>query len=121
MQSSFLENNENPVEFLYLDRQRIASLIGQLSDKGQLTGLKSSASKTLLKEGGGDASIPGVAKMEGKRATTSAESLEETWDPFWTNAYSFLKDVEGNFAVPIEKAKLGSMVKFEALIQFVDP
>jgi hypothetical protein len=32
-----------------------------------------------------------------------------------------LKDVEGNFAVPIEKAKLGSMVKFEALIQFVDP
>jgi hypothetical protein len=117
-QKSFLEN-DNPVDFLYLDRQRIASLIGQLSDKGQLTGLKSMASKTLQKEGGADASI-GIAKLEGKRATTSGESVEETWDPFWTNAYSFLKDIEENFAMPLPDSRLGSMVSFEAFIQLVD-
>jgi hypothetical protein len=43
-QSLFLEK-DSPVDFLYLDRQRISSLIGQLSDRGTLIGLKSVVAK----------------------------------------------------------------------------
>ena len=52
-QSLFFEK-DSPVEFFYLDRQRIASLAtlaGQLSDHGMLVGLKSVAQKTQSKEG----------------------------------------------------------------------
>ena len=38
----------------------------------------------------------------------------------WTHAYSFLQDLEANFAVPLETARMGSLVKFDALVQFLD-
>ncbi|MGO4879418.1 MAG: hypothetical protein ACLP59_01190 [Bryobacteraceae bacterium] len=117
-QSSFLEK-DSPVDFLYLDKQRISSLIGQLSDRGVLTGYKSVVAKSQAKEGtaGGTAL---VAKAEGKLSRTSSESAEETYDPFWAHVYTFLQDLEANFAVPLGKARMGSLVKFSALIQFLD-
>jgi hypothetical protein len=117
-QSLFLEK-DSPVDFLYLDRQRIASLVGQLSDQGVLVGLKSVFQKSHSKEG----KVSGtafVASTEGTLSGTSSESSEETYDPFWTHAYSFLQDLEVNFAVPLEKARMGSLVKFNAVVQFVD-
>jgi hypothetical protein len=54
------------------------------------------------------------------RSRSSSESSKETYDPFWPHAYTFLEDLEANFAVPLDKARIGSLVKFEALIQFVD-
>ena len=118
-QSLFLES-DNPVDFLYLDKQRISSLIGQLSDRGVLTGLKSVVAKSHATEGSADLGIPLLAKTEGKHSRTSAESQEETYDPFWMHVYTFLQDLEANFAVPLGRARLGSLVKFRALIQFVD-
>ena len=50
----------------------------------------------------------------------ASQSSEKTYDPFWTHAYTFLKDLEENFAVPLEKGRIGSLVKFEAFIQFMD-
>ena len=116
--SLFLEK-DSPVDFLYIDRNRVASLIGQLSDRGVLVGLRSVLGKSVGKEGTAGGSIA-IAKAEGKASTTHSESAEETYDPFWTHAYSFLRDLETDFAVPLEQARLGSLVKFEALIQFVD-
>jgi hypothetical protein len=52
-QSSFLEG-ETPVDFLYLDRNRVASLIGQLSDKGVLMGLESIVERSQSTEGGAE-------------------------------------------------------------------
>ena len=118
-QSLFLES-DNPVDFLYLDKQRISSLIGQLSDRGVLTGLKSAVAKSHTTEGTADLGIPLLAKTEGKHSRTSVESQEETYDPFWAHVYTFLQDLEANFAVPLGRARLGSLVKFSALIQFVD-
>ena len=117
-QSSFLEG-ETPVEFLYLDRKRLSSLIGQLSDKGVLTGYKSVVSQTRGTEGhlSGDMK---VVTAEGGRSRSASESAEETYDPFWTHAYTFLQDLQANFAVPLDRAVIGSLVKFTALIQFVD-
>jgi hypothetical protein len=117
-QSLFLEK-DSPVDFLYLDRQRIASLVGQLSDRGMLIGLKSIFQKSQSKEGkaGGTAV---VASIEGRISGTSSESSEETYDPFWTHAYSFLQNLEANFAVPLENARMGSLVKFDAFVQFLD-
>jgi hypothetical protein len=117
-QSLFLEK-DSPVDFLYLDRQRITSLVGQLSNQGMLVGLKSVFQKSQSREGkaGGNAV---VASIEGKLSGTSSESSEETYDPFWTHAYSFLQDLEGNFAVPLEHARMGSLVKFDAFVQFLD-
>ncbi len=117
-QSLFLEK-DSPVEFLYLDRQRIASLTGQLSDHGMLVGLKSVAQKTQSKEGTAEGNL-GVAKAGTKLAGTSSESSEETYDPFWAHAYSFLQDLEANFAVPLEAARIGSLVKFNGFVQFLD-
>jgi hypothetical protein len=117
-QSSFLEK-DSPVDFLYLDRQRIASLAGQLSDRGMLVGSKTVFQKTQSKEGKASGTIL-VATTEGKLSGTSSESSEETYDPFWTHAYSFLRDLEDNFAVPLDTARMGSLVKFEGLVQFLD-
>ena len=80
-QSSFPED-DNPVEFLYLDRQRISSLLGQLSDRGVLTGLKQVVSKTLNREGQAKAGLAGVMDFVGRRSRTSLESSEETYDTF---------------------------------------
>jgi hypothetical protein len=63
-QSLFLEK-DTPVDFLYLDRQRISSLIGQLSDRGMLIGLKLVLGKSEGKEGTASGSIA-FAKAEGK-------------------------------------------------------
>src|SRR5690349_13191319 len=117
-QSLFLEN-DNPVEFLYLDKLRIASLIGQLSDTGMLTGYKSVISKTGSKEGSGNINAR-IASFGAKLGKTSLESSEQTYDPFWTHAYSFLQDLEKNFSVPLENARVGSLVSFTAFVQFVD-
>jgi hypothetical protein len=118
-QSLFLES-DSPVDFLYLDKQRISSLIGQLSDRGMLTGIKSAAAKSHTTEGTADLGIPLLAKTEGKHSRTSVESQEETYDPFWAHAYTFLQDLEANFAVPLGRARLGSLVKFSAFVQFLD-
>jgi hypothetical protein len=117
-QSTFLER-DSPVDFLYLDRQRISSLAGQLSDRGMLVGLKSTFQKSQSKEGKASSSAI-VAGVEGRLSGTSSESSEETYDPFWTHAYSFLQDLEANFAVPLEQGRMGSLVKFDAFVQFLD-
>jgi hypothetical protein len=117
-QSLFLEK-DSPVDFLYLDKQRIASLIGQLSERGVLIGLKSSVTKSQSKEAKAGGGVV-VAKAEGSSSRTSSESAEETYDPFWTHAYTFIQDLEANFAVPVETARMGSLVRFEALVQFLD-
>jgi hypothetical protein len=119
MERSLFLEKDSPVDFLYLDKHRISSLIGQLSDKGMLVGLKSVVGKSEGKEGTAGGSIA-VAKAEGKASRTHSESQEATYDPFWTHAYSFLRDLEENFAVPLDQARMGSLVKFEALIQFLD-
>lgn len=116
--SLFLEK-DNPVDFLYLDRNRLSSLIGQLSDRGMLIGLRSVVGKAEGKEASAGGSVA-VAKAEGKTSRTFSESQEETYDPFWTHAYSFLRDLEANFAVPLDRARLGSLVKFDAFVQFLD-
>jgi hypothetical protein len=116
--SLFLES-DNPVDFLYLDRQRVSSLIGQLSDRGMLTGYKSSVGKASSVEGHVEASAV-LAKAEGKKGRVSSESAEETYDPFWTHVYSFIQDLEANFAVPLERGRIGSLVKFEGFVQFLD-
>jgi hypothetical protein len=63
-QSLFLES-DNSVDFLYLDKQRISSLIGQLSDRGMLTGFKSVVGKSQATEGVADLGVPLLAKAEG--------------------------------------------------------
>ena len=62
----------------------------------------------------------GVAKAGTKLAGTFSESSEETYDPFWAHAYSFLQDLEANFAVPLDVARMGSLVKFNGWVQFLD-
>src|SRR4051794_37599966 len=119
MEPSLFVEGESPVDFLYLDRQRIASLIGQLSDRGMLTGTKSVTAKSHTTEGGGALNAT-IVKLDGKHAKTTGISEEETYDPFWAHAFSFLQDLEGNFAVRLEIAQLGSLVKFEALLQLID-
>lgn len=117
-QSLFLESG-SPVDFLYLDRNRLASLTGQLSEKGVLTALKSSVGKTQNTEGHVRGSVA-VAATDVGRSQSLSESSEEIYDPFWTHAYTFLQDLVANFAVPLEKGRIGSLVSFQAVIQFVD-
>lgn len=118
-QSLFLES-DSPVDFLYLDKQRISSLMGQLSEKGVMTGYRDTVEKIRLREGQGGAALPGIVNVDVKASRTSSESSEETYDPFWAHVYTFLQDLEANFAVSLDNARLGSLVKFEAAIQFVD-
>src|SRR5260370_3516069 len=120
MAQSCFPENDNPVEFMYLDKQRISSLLGQVSDRGVLTGLKQVVSKTLNREGQAKAGFPGVMDFVGRRNRTSLESSEETYDTFWSHAFSFLRDLEANYAVPVGEARIGSLVKFDALLQFLD-
>lgn len=116
VQSLFLESDPL-VDFLYVDRQRISSLIGQLSDRGVLTGYKSAVGKTQASEGQiGTSAV--VAKAEGKMSHGSSESAEETYDPFWTHVSTFIQDIAENFAVPLARGRIGSLVKSIALCSF---
>lgn len=118
-QDSSLEN-DLLVEFFYLDKLRLASFAGQLSDKGVPTSLKSLAAKTHKITGEASAGIPAIAAGKSGLDRTTAESVEQTYDPFWTHAYTFLRELEREYAEPLPTARMGSLVKFKALVQLLD-
>lgn len=112
----FLEN-ESPVDFLYIDRNRVASLIGQLSDRGMLINLKQTVSR-----GSETQAAAGVKSLlEGRMTRSAADLSEETYDPFWSHAYSFLRDLQLNFASPLRgESRFGSIVVTSGSLQIVD-
>ena len=84
-----------------------------------MTSYKSTVGESQNVEGSAKGDIA-IAKAEGKVGRGATKSGEKTYDPFWTHAYTFLRDLEENFAVPLEQGRIGSLVKFEAFIQFMD-
>jgi len=107
-------------DFLYHDSRRIGSFLSQFDNNGLLTGLShgetaARGSKRGYKLGiGGELPLLGGAKVDFERepAELGSETLERSYDPFWTNALTFLD-------VLSEKALIKPQIEQAALGQFV--
>jgi len=82
--------------------------------------LKSLVSKSDKVAGEASAGIPAIASSKAGLDKTIGESQEATYDPFWTHAYTLIQELERNYTVDLEKARIGSLVKFEGFVQLLD-
>ena len=107
-------------DFLYHDSRRVGSFLSQFDNSGLLTGLTQGetaqkGSRRGWKIGvGGELPLLAGAKIELERqpGESGSETMERSYDPFWTNALAFLDFIaERRLIQPnIEEAALGQFV-----------
>jgi len=66
--------------------------------------------------------LRGQAAVDRTSAREGRTSIEETYDPFWSNARRFLDFLtEGDYLIDdIQKARMGNIVKVSGALIFVD-
>lgn len=117
-------------DFLYHDSRRIGSFLSQFDANGLLTGLTQGESVTRgAKRGykiglGGNLPLLGGGNVDYERGPREggSESLERAYDPFWTNALTFLDFLEERrLIVPqIEQAAFGQFVLARGYLSVLD-
>lgn len=117
-------------DFLYHDNRRIASFLSQFDNNGLLTGLTEGDSVSKgAKRGkrigvGGDVALFGGGKVEFEVSPgeVGSQTLERVYDPYWTNALTFLDFLEEkNLIQPqIESAGLGQFVLARGRLTMLD-
>jgi hypothetical protein len=117
-------------DFLYHDSRRIGSFLSQFDNNGLLTSLTQGdiaqrGTKRGWKVGiGGELPMLAGAKIDLERqpSESGSESLERSYDPFWTNALTFLDFLaEKNLIHPsVETAALGQFVLARGRLTVLD-
>lgn len=117
-------------DFLYHDSRRIGSFLSQFDNNGLLTGLTQAdvamrRSRRGFKVGlGGEIPLLAGAKVDFERQPSEegSETLERSYDPFWTNAVTFLDFLaEKRLIQPsIENAALGQFVLARGRLGILD-
>lgn len=117
-------------DFLYHDSRRIGSFLSQFDNNGLLTGITQGetaarASKRGWKVGvGADLPLLAGAKLEVEREPKEggSESFGRSYDPFWTNALTFLDVLEERRLIrpQIEEASLGQFVLVRGWLSVLD-
>ncbi len=113
------QTTDSVFDFLYYDARRIGSFLSQFDDMGHIKGItrsennqKSSTSSTTAEAEGG---VPLFAKAKanyvGTTMTTTGETDTRNYDPFWTNALSFLDFLQrrGNYSTDLSGARIGQL------------
>ena len=109
-------------DFLYLDRNRIASYCAQLFDGGVLTGVKSVSASQDASTDKGSVGVTGFFGYEGVMASTATESIERQYDAAWSMPLNIIHSLsENNYIVDdITQAAMGQIILFEGGVQFID-
>jgi hypothetical protein len=117
-------------DFLYHDSRRIQSFLAQFDDSGVLTGIKqgetaSRGGKRGTKlEVGGQVALLGGANLGIERGPSEAgaETMERSYDPFWTNARYFLDTIDERGLVheDLPNATFGQFVKISGYLTVID-
>lgn len=117
-------------DFLYHDSRRIGSFLSQFDNNGLLTGLKQGetaahGAKRGWKIGvGGEVPLLAGGKIDLERQPVAggSETLERSYDPFWTNALTFLDFLEERRLIrpQIEEAALGQFVLVRGWLSVLD-
>lgn len=117
-------------DFLYHDSRRIGSFLSQFDDNGLLTGLNhgetaARGSKRGWKFGAG-ADLPMLAgakvELERQPGESGSETLERSYDPFWTNARTFLDYLDERSLIQpqLEEATFGQFVLARGRLTVLD-
>jgi hypothetical protein len=117
-------------DFLYHDVRRIGSFLAQFETYGVLQNIKASdstgrttATKTGVAASGG---IPSLAQGQAARDQTVTEderdAAERTYDPFWTNARTFLDYLTDRDLIitALPKARIGQFVLHSGSLSLFD-
>lgn len=117
-------------DFLYHDSRRIGSFLSQFDANGLLTGLSQSegvtkGAKRSKRFGvGAQAAVIGGGNLEFEigPGETGSQTLERAYDPFWTNALTFLDFLEERQLIQpdIEQAALGQFVLTRGRLTILD-
>ncbi len=117
------------LDFLYHDARRVASFLAQFDPSGHLTGLKQSenVSRTEGEDGNVQATANAlVARASGsfvlRRGSSAGEASERTYDPFWTNARTFLDFLSEHNLInrDIREARIGQFVLVTGTLMIAD-
>lgn len=113
------QTTDSVFDFLYYDARRIGSFLSQFDDMGHIKGVtrsennqKSTTSSTTAEAEGG---VPLIAKAKanyvGANVTSTGETDTWNYDPFWTNALSFLDFLQkrGNYCNDLSVARMGQL------------
>jgi hypothetical protein len=116
-------------DFLYADTARIASIISQFNDFGNLTDIIHSKTAERSKSDRGTVGVEGgaiIAKGNGslEKGTQSAvsENNQKSYDPRWVNTLTFLDEIQsrGMLKRDISTASFGDLVLVEGPLNIRD-
>lgn len=117
-------------DFLYHDSRRIGSFLSQFDESGLLTGIKQGEAVTRGAKRGwkvaAGAEVPliggGNVGLERSPGETGSETMERSYDPFWTNARFFLDTIDqrGLIHDNLENAAYGQFVKVTGYLTVID-
>ncbi|MDB5577893.1 MAG: hypothetical protein JWR80_3069 [Bradyrhizobium sp.] len=122
--------HDSVFDFLYHDSRRIASFLSQFDANGLLTGLTQGEGVTKgarrSKKFGFGAQAPiiggGNLEFEIGPGEAGSQTMERAYDPFWTNALTFLDFLEEKQLIQpqIEAASLGQFVLARGRLTMLD-
>lgn len=109
------------LDFLYIDRDRLASLVAQLHKSGVLKTTKTSDRKTGRSSGSANLGIPALGVNTSGGSETS-ESIDQEFDASWTLPLNVLDLLdERSFIAPsVRSAKLGQIFIARGKIRLLD-
>lgn len=105
-------------DFVYVDHERIASVLSQFDDMGSLTKLTQSHVRRGIKRG--EAGIPGIGK--GQVEAGNDESQGREYDPLWLAPLNFLDQLTVHQALEVDlpSARIGQFVMISGALSVAD-
>lgn len=109
-------------DFIYLDRDRIASYYAQLFPDGVLTALKRTHGTSDKDGKAGSVGLPKVLGVTHEQAETVLTGLERNFDPAWTVPVQVINALaeRGYVSEDISASGLGQVVLFTGRLQVID-
>ena len=110
------------VDFLYVDRPRVASLSAQLFASGHLTATKTTSSKSEESGGKFGAGIPGVVKGDATLSDKTQETVERQFDATWAGPLNVLRELNarGYLIDGVDSAAFGQLIIARGKIHVLD-
>jgi hypothetical protein len=124
-----VHGNDSVFDFLYHDSRRIQSFLAQFEELGHTQQLRHTAaaarSKGMRHGASAGGEIPLIAKGQANMERTSSaegrETLERTYDPFWSNARSFLDFLaDADILIALDQARIGNLVQVTGRLIMID-
>lgn len=105
-------------DFVYVDRERIASTLSQFDDNGSL--VKLTRSDGLKGSKGGEAGVSGFVK--GNIGEETTQSLGQEYDPSWLAPLNFLDVLssENMLLTDLDAARIGQLVLVSGALSIAD-